>query len=510
LHFTFRPLHASFVLAFVIAILSGFNPLVFAQSPRTWYVAPTGNDSNAGTSSAPFLTIQRAANLVNPGDTVIVEDGVYTGVGTGTSCALSTSRPVVCLSRAGSSSAWVTFKARNRGKAIVDGQNNTSTHGFRFLSGANYIRIEGFQIRGVGSTTNGASGILIYSGGHDVEIVNNEIHSIGRLCTDHQYGMNAIFVQNARVTIDGNRIHKIGRFAAGESGCNPSTTNYQNHDHGIYINGKSDGSAPGASDIVVKNNEFYNLQRGWGIQVYPALVDRLQILNNTFAFENPYRDGHIIFAASTSNAVVQNNIFFRPRTVALNFNAGTHTAMDVSNNIVYGASLMKSVSGVTAANNQVTDPLFVNAATSPYDFQLTAPSPAVNQGLTQQEVTDDFAGKARSDGYNDIGSHEHGATTTTPPPPTTGDTTAPTVSITSPANNTRVSGWTTVSATATDNVGVVSVVFAVDGKTIGSDTSAPYSIRWRARGLTYGSHTLTATAKDAAGNTKVASITVQY
>jgi hypothetical protein len=447
---------------------------------------------------------------VNPGDTVIVEDGTYTGTGTGTSCASSTSRPVVCLSRGGSSSAPITFKARNRGKAIVDGQQNTSTHGFRFLSSANYIRIEGFQIRGMGSATNGASGILIYSGGHDVQLVNNEIHSIGKLCTDHQYGMNGIFIQNARVTVDGNRIYNIGRYSSGENGCSPSTTNYQNHDHGIYVNGKSDGSAPGASEVMIKNNEFYNNKRGWGIQVYPDPVAHLSILNNTFAFQNPYRDGHIIFAASTSNARVQNNIFYSPRTVALNFSSGTHTAMDVSNNIVHNASLMKSVSGVVTASNQVADPLFVNATTSPYDFKLSSGSPAVNEGLSLQEVPNDLNRLARSDGFHDIGSHERGGGTgpTDPPPPPAGDTTAPSVTITAPANGARVSNKTGIRATATDNVGVVNVVFSVDGKVLATDSTAPYAVTWRTGSYAAGAHTITAKAKDAAGNTKTATITV--
>src|SRR5947208_673185 len=42
-----------------------------------YYVSPTGADSNSGTSTAPFLTIQHAANVVNPGDMVIVRDGAY-------------------------------------------------------------------------------------------------------------------------------------------------------------------------------------------------------------------------------------------------------------------------------------------------------------------------------------------------------------------------------------------------------------------------------------------------
>jgi len=43
----------------------------------TYYVASTGADSNPGTSSAPWATIQHAANLVAPGDTVHVASGTY-------------------------------------------------------------------------------------------------------------------------------------------------------------------------------------------------------------------------------------------------------------------------------------------------------------------------------------------------------------------------------------------------------------------------------------------------
>jgi glucose/arabinose dehydrogenase len=84
----------------------------------------------------------------------------------------------------------------------------------------------------------------------------------------------------------------------------------------------------------------------------------------------------------------------------------------------------------------------------------------------------------------------------------TADTTAPTVALTSPAAGT-VSGAVTVSATANDNVAVAGVQFKVDGTTnIGAeDTTAPYSVSWASTGVTNGTHTLTAVARDAAGNT---------
>jgi glucose/arabinose dehydrogenase/chitodextrinase len=82
-----------------------------------------------------------------------------------------------------------------------------------------------------------------------------------------------------------------------------------------------------------------------------------------------------------------------------------------------------------------------------------------------------------------------------------GDTTPPTVSISSPANGASVSDIINVTANASDNVGVVGVQFYVDGvATGGEDTTAPYALAWDTRNSSNGSHTLTARARDAAGN----------
>jgi hypothetical protein len=90
---------------------------------------------------------------------------------------------------------------------------------------------------------------------------------------------------------------------------------------------------------------------------------------------------------------------------------------------------------------------------------------------------------------------------------TGGDTTQPTVSITAPANAAAVSGSSvSVSANASDNVGVAGVQFQLDGANLGSeDTSAPYSVTWNSTATANGSHTLTAIARDAAGNQRVSS-----
>lgn len=83
-----------------------------------------------------------------------------------------------------------------------------------------------------------------------------------------------------------------------------------------------------------------------------------------------------------------------------------------------------------------------------------------------------------------------------------GDSVPPTVSFTSPASGATVSGTVTVSASASDNVGVIGVQFKLDGNNLGvEDTSSPYSVSWATAGSTNGTHQLSATARDASGRT---------
>jgi len=84
--------------------------------------------------------------------------------------------------------------------------------------------------------------------------------------------------------------------------------------------------------------------------------------------------------------------------------------------------------------------------------------------------------------------------------PAPADTTPPTTSITSPASGATLSGTVTVSASATDNVGVTSVELTVDGAVAGTVSGAPYNFSWNTTALANGSHTLQTKALDAAGN----------
>ena len=76
------------------------------------------------------------------------------------------------------------------------------------------------------------------------------------------------------------------------------------------------------------------------------------------------------------------------------------------------------------------------------------------------------------------------------------DTTAPTAT----ASESGTTGTITLSATASDNVGVTKVEFYIDGALVGTDTTSPYSVSYNSANLTNGTHSLVAKAYDAAGN----------
>jgi len=106
--------------------------------------------------------------------------------------------------------------------------------------------------------------------------------------------------------------------------------------------------------------------------------------------------------------------------------------------------------------------------------------------------------------------------TPTPIPSPGADITPPTIVIVNPADNATIyiNGTITVLANVSDNVGVIGVQFKLDGGNLGSEiytstsTLSSAVTYWNPTGSAAGSHTISAVARDAAGNTATASIQV--
>lgn len=89
------------------------------------------------------------------------------------------------------------------------------------------------------------------------------------------------------------------------------------------------------------------------------------------------------------------------------------------------------------------------------------------------------------------------------------DTTPPTVTLTWPASGTTVAGTVTMQATATDNIGVATVLFRVDGVAVGAAlTVGPYVATWNTMAAANGTHTVSIEARDVANNSSAVSVVV--
>jgi hypothetical protein len=147
-------------------------------------------------------------------------------------------------------------------------------------------------------------------------------------------------------------------------------------------------------------------------------------------------------------------------------------------------------SAVTKVEIYIDGTLKTTLTTSPYNYVW-------NTGVTAGAHT--IVAKSY-DTFNNVG-------TSSSVNVTVADQTAPTVSVTAPVASSFIGGTTNaVTATASDNVGVVGVQFKLDGNNLGvEDNASPYSVNWDSTSATNGAHTITAVARDAAGNTTTSS-----
>jgi Bacterial Ig-like domain (group 3) len=200
--------HAS-VLVFVLA---SARPLA-AQLGASFYVSKAGLDSNPGTMSLPWLTIQHAANSVSAGATVYVFGGVY--------------NEAVNFPKSGTASARITFQSYQGQTAMIDGtgvscctsnppSSGNGTQGLITIVNRSYIAVQGFEIRNF--TTSNASyvpcGVWITGSGTGIQILSNLIHNITTASekNGNAFGISVYGTSKTPITqlvINGNEVYDL-------------------------------------------------------------------------------------------------------------------------------------------------------------------------------------------------------------------------------------------------------------------------------------------------------------
>ncbi len=363
-----------------------------ASGSVSYYVSPSGNDSNPGTQSQPFATISKAARVATPGTTVHLAPGTYNSSST------------IAIYPSGTSTSPITFISDvSYAAKIVSNDLSLVVD----LEGS-YIIFQGFDITDTSSTTY--AGVRI-AGSYN-RVIGNYIHDIGTTNPSCPVGDGGIYDAYQQ---GGHDNDQIGNIIAriGPSGCT--------YIHGIY-------HANQGGHIV--NNIIYGVS-GYGIHCWHACTG-VTIANNTI-FNNGaggHGDG-IIYGAGDApggvvcdNMVVTNNIVYNNGRYGIREYAypgqenmiGSHNL--IANNDSHGNVLgdFRTIY-TTPTNNILSNPQFVNyQADGSGNYYLQPTSPAIGAGTSTGAPSTDFDGNTipQGNGY-DIGAYQYVVAATVTP-----------------------------------------------------------------------------------------------
>lgn len=445
-------------------------------TPINYYVSPTGSNSNDGKStSTPFQTIQKAANLTAPGDTVNIMDGLYTYSGGNRMVTITKSG---ALNTTTNQPAYITYKAAPGAHPVLFSDNAWDV----ILIQANYIIIEGLEIKGnnqnltladgeaaynywLEQTTAGlpvnygdprftksnTNGININSGTnltnglpafHHITIRNNIVHDLPAggigsanvdyiTIEDNQVYNNAWYTMYAcsgisvlgGVDVDTQTGYKsiIRNNIVHHNQTNVKWNQVKTYSdgNGIIIDyNKNTGKTFPAykGKTLVENNISYN-NGGSGIHSFNSA--NVDIINNTLYNnnQNPYLSYSQLFASTSDKVNIFNNIVYSrdlrqgESSYAIN-NANGSEMVIFANNIYYGGGTAK----VIGTNDVVADPKFISLdPTNPNFLRVQSNSPAIDRGTKTLAPSIDNVHAARPQGAKyDIGAYETSYTSANP------------------------------------------------------------------------------------------------
>ena len=316
-------------------------------SANTWYVSGTGSDSNNGqTPTTAFLTLQHAASLTQPGDTVYAMNGAYTN--TNPCC------DVLDISIPGTPAHWITYKAYPGQTPIL---SFNGWEGIFFEPTAAYIEVSGFTIIGNNANVTLAEAMTQPTANPDPAYNGNCISADGRQGTatqkpNHLKIMNNIIsecggagigtAESDYVTIAGNTIYNSAWYSL--YGASAIST---------WRNWNSDANT--GYKMFITGNTLYNNAELVPVAGVGLITDGEAIILDTL--NNDYAGSTM--SAYTGRTYVANNVIYANGSSAIEVFDSQHA--DIVNNSTHGNVLGPALNGKGELNlNEAGDVNVIN------------------------------------------------------------------------------------------------------------------------------------------------------
>lgn len=416
---------------------------------NTYYVATNGSNSNPGSIDKPFKTIQKAASIVQAGDTVYVRGGTY--------------NEKVIVNNSGAAGNFITFSAYNNETVIIDvsGKSFSNYHEGGFTVNGDYVKVTGFRVVNVPGNSNGGFGFVCYqsnyciiqnnstyntyrsgiisrsstnvtidgndialannggnqemlaiSGGSNIKVMNNRVHDGGWGTGESGYGGEGINVYSgaSNVLVQGNEVYNNKRVGIYIDAYDKTTSNITIDGNKVYgnrsgISIEAELSAGVLKNLVVSNNLVYKNRRSgiilgdWG----KGSLSGIKIVNNTVAMNGTHEwgGGIALWNTRAANVIVRNNILSQNEDFTLEVKGTPLSQVTISHNLYDGyKGLSTEKRGTSSVDSSAG---FVNAST--FDFRLNSNSAAINKGTKTNAPAYDHSPKLR-EGSVDIGAYE--------------------------------------------------------------------------------------------------------
>src|SRR5580704_1608210 len=361
-----------------------------AQSSTSFYVSTTGNDSNPGTETAPWRTIQRAVDKARAGSTVNIRGGVY--------------EELVSINASGNSTdGYITITSYHGETAILDATRFTPTArtGILTIHNQSYIRVQGLEIRNLHTAEHRLTplGISVTGAGSHIELLKNNVHHIENTFPGRDspgsggngFGI-AVYGTDAKapitdLIIDGNEVHHLKTGSSESLVVNGNVTNFRithnvvhdNNNIGIDIIGAQrtapDPAVDQARDGVVSENLVYSItsrgnpaygndQSSDGIYVDGGtriLIERNIIHHVDFGIELASEHKN----RATSYITARNNLIYHCHTAGVSIGGyaperGHTDHSTVVNNTLYDNDTSNTGSGEFQMQWNMSDDIFEN------------------------------------------------------------------------------------------------------------------------------------------------------